>query len=42
MAALAPELAVNVDGYRVLAFGGFYLVIDSRTDVADKNPNPDG
>lgn len=40
VAALDPEENTDVDGYRVLKFGGFYLLIDSRSDVADKNPEP--
>jgi uncharacterized glyoxalase superfamily protein PhnB len=38
--ALSPEEDVNVNGYRVLKFGGAYVMIDSRTDVTDKNPEP--
>lgn len=40
VAALEPAEDVNVDRYRVLKFGGFYVLIDSRPDVADKNPEP--
>ncbi len=40
VAALDPEENADVDAYRVLKFGGFYVLIDSRTDVADKNPEP--
>jgi predicted enzyme related to lactoylglutathione lyase len=40
VAALDPEENTDVDGYRILTFGGFYLLIDSRADVADKNPEP--
>ncbi len=40
VAALDPEENTDVDGYRVLKFGGFYLLIDSRADIADKNPEP--
>jgi predicted enzyme related to lactoylglutathione lyase len=39
-AALDPEENTDVDGYRVLSFGGFYVLFDSRADVADKNPEP--
>jgi predicted enzyme related to lactoylglutathione lyase len=38
--ALEPEENTDVGGYRMLKFGGFYLMIDSRTDVGDKNPEP--
>ncbi|WP_064442003.1 VOC family protein [Hoyosella altamirensis] len=27
-------------GYQVLNFGGFYVLIDSRDDVGEKNPEP--
>jgi predicted enzyme related to lactoylglutathione lyase len=38
---LDPEENADVDGgYRVLKFGGFYLIIDSRADIGDKNPEP--
>lgn len=40
VAALDPDENTDVDGYRVLGFGGFHVLIDSRTDVADKNPEP--
>jgi hypothetical protein len=39
-AALDPEENTDIDGYRILRFGGVYLLIDSRADVADKNPEP--
>jgi predicted enzyme related to lactoylglutathione lyase len=39
-AALDPEENADVGGYRVLKFGTFYLMIDSRSDVGDKNPEP--
>jgi Glyoxalase-like domain len=39
-AALDPEENTNVGGYRVLKFGAFYLMIDTRSDVGDKNPEP--
>ncbi|MBF8191441.1 VOC family protein [Nonomuraea sp. K274] len=39
-AALDPEENTDVNGYRVLKFGEFYLFIDTRADVADKNPEP--
>jgi predicted enzyme related to lactoylglutathione lyase len=39
-AALDPGDNADMDAYRVLKFGGFYLMIDSRADVADKNPEP--
>jgi predicted enzyme related to lactoylglutathione lyase len=39
-AALDPEENTDVDGYRVLKFGALYVLIDSRADVADKNPEP--
>ncbi|MBF6300159.1 VOC family protein [Nocardia amamiensis] len=42
----ATAFALKVDrtpgdpGYDVLDFGGFYVLIDSRADVGDKNPEP--
>lgn len=40
VAALDPEENTDVEGYRVLKFGQFYLMIDTRADVSDKNPEP--
>lgn len=39
-AVLAPEEDSEVDSYRVLNYGGFYLLIDGREDVAASNPDP--
>ncbi|MEV0592392.1 VOC family protein [Nonomuraea cavernae] len=39
-AALDPEENADVDGYLVLKFGHFHLLIDSRADISDKNPEP--
>jgi uncharacterized glyoxalase superfamily protein PhnB len=39
-AALEPEENIEMDPYRVLKFGGFYLMIDRRSDVSDRNPEP--
>jgi hypothetical protein len=41
-AALSPERerTPGADGYDVLNFGGFYLMIDSRGDVGETNPEP--
>lgn len=38
--ALSPDEDDTTDGYRVLNFGGFYLLIDGRDDVAEANPDP--
>jgi len=38
VAALEPQENAEMDQYRVLRFGTFYLMIDSRADVGDKNP----
>lgn len=38
--AFDPEEDTEVDGYRVLSFGGFYVLIDRRSDVSDSNPEP--
>jgi predicted enzyme related to lactoylglutathione lyase len=39
-AALDPSDNADVNGYRILKFGEFFLFIDTREDVADKNPEP--
>jgi predicted enzyme related to lactoylglutathione lyase len=39
-AALEPEEDTKVDGYRVLRFGSFHLLIDTRSDISDANPEP--
>lgn len=38
--ALQPSSSSEQDQYRLLNFGGFYLLIDSRDDVGDKNLEP--
>jgi predicted enzyme related to lactoylglutathione lyase len=38
--ALEPKAEADVAGYGVLTFGGFHLMIDSREDIGDKNPEP--
>jgi predicted enzyme related to lactoylglutathione lyase len=40
VAALEPEEDSKADGYRVLKFGSFHVLIDSRDDVGDINPEP--
>jgi predicted enzyme related to lactoylglutathione lyase len=40
IAALAPEADTKTDGYRVLTFGGFHVLIDQRSDIGDANPEP--
>jgi predicted enzyme related to lactoylglutathione lyase len=37
---LEPAENTDLDGYRILTFGGFYLMIDKRADVGDRNPEP--
>lgn len=39
-AVLSPQEDGQMDDYRVLNFGGFYLIIDGRDDVAASNPDP--
>jgi predicted enzyme related to lactoylglutathione lyase len=39
-AALDPEEDSKVNGYRVLKFGTFYLLIDRRSDIGGRNPEP--
>lgn len=38
--AFAPEHHTRVNGYRVLRFGTFTLLIDHRDDIGDTNPEP--
>jgi predicted enzyme related to lactoylglutathione lyase len=38
--ALDPEEDTKVEQYRVLTFGSFHLLIDSRDDIGDRNPEP--
>src|SRR4051812_15216718 len=38
--ALEPQVNADMDAYRVLGFGEFYLMIDSRDDVGAANPEP--
>lgn len=40
VAALAPDDDADIGGYRMLRFGWFYLMIDSRDDVRATNPDP--
>lgn len=37
---LEPQENTDMDQYRLLRFGTFYLMIDTRADVGDKNPEP--
>ena len=39
-AAFEPEQDTKANGYRILTFGGFTVLIDRRDDVADANPEP--
>jgi predicted enzyme related to lactoylglutathione lyase len=38
--ALRPDDDARVGAYRMLRFGDFYLMIDSRDDVGPANPEP--
>jgi predicted enzyme related to lactoylglutathione lyase len=38
--ALQPSDDARVGTYRMLKFGDFYVMIDSRDDVGDANPEP--
>jgi predicted enzyme related to lactoylglutathione lyase len=40
VSALEPEGDTKMDGYRTLTFGGFHVIIDTRDDVSDTNPEP--
>jgi predicted enzyme related to lactoylglutathione lyase len=39
-AALEPDQDTRTNGYRVLTFGGFTILIDRRDDVGGSNPEP--
>jgi predicted enzyme related to lactoylglutathione lyase len=39
-AGLDPQENADIDGYLILKFGGFYLMIDRRADVGGRNPEP--
>jgi predicted enzyme related to lactoylglutathione lyase len=39
-AALEPEQDTKTNGYRILTFGGFTILIDRRDDVTGPNPQP--
>lgn len=38
--ALQPEKTRSRGAYRLLKFGDFTLVIDTRADIGDRNPEP--
>jgi predicted enzyme related to lactoylglutathione lyase len=40
VAALDPAEDTKMDQYHLLKFGTFYVLIDSRDDVSDSNPEP--
>lgn len=40
VAGLDPQEDTETDGYRVLKFGSFYLLIDNRSDIGDTNQEP--
>ena len=37
---LEPEHDERVDHYRVLSFGSFHVLIDTRDDISQTNPEP--
>jgi predicted enzyme related to lactoylglutathione lyase len=39
-AALPPQTDSREGAYRILGYGGFYVLIDSRSDVGTTNPEP--
>ena len=39
-AALEPEESSQMDGYLILRYGGFHLIIDTRSDIGERNPEP--
>ena len=38
--ALDPEEDTKMDEYRILKFGGFHVLIDTRSDIGEMNPEP--
>jgi predicted enzyme related to lactoylglutathione lyase len=38
--ALDPEEDTKMNEYRILKFGGFHVLIDTRSDIGDTNPEP--
>lgn len=38
--ALSPDADDRMDQYRVLRFGDFHVLIDTRGDIGDRNPDP--
>ncbi|MEJ7773735.1 MAG: VOC family protein [Nocardioidaceae bacterium] len=38
--AFEPDETGEVGDYRVLGFGGFYVMFDARGDIAEANPDP--
>lgn len=40
VAALSPDEDSKVEQYRILKFGEVHLVIDTRADITDTNPEP--
>lgn len=39
-ATLDPDRDEQMDKYRLLTFGAFYLLIDQRDDISDTSPEP--
>lgn len=37
---LSPDEDAEMDGYRILTFGGFHVMLDRRPDVTGPNPEP--
>jgi predicted enzyme related to lactoylglutathione lyase len=38
--ALDPKEDTKMDEYRILKFGGFHVLIDTRSDIGEMNPEP--
>ncbi|MGH3735636.1 MAG: VOC family protein [Micromonosporaceae bacterium] len=38
--AFTPDTEDQTGPYRILGFGGFYLLIDERADIGERNPEP--
>ena len=37
---LEPDESSQMDGYRIVRYGGFHLIFDTRADIGERNPEP--
>lgn len=38
--ALEPEESTQMDAYRILRYGRFHVIFDTRSDIGSRNPEP--